>query len=334
MIDLNNIIDLYCNKGISICGISKLLTLSSWTITKLLKENNIEIINKRSIPACSDTEIIDSYNDGLSITKISKKFKTNRSRVSRVLLKNGIEIINKQNRTKFNSSVFDVIDTEEKSYWLGFIFADGSISKFSQNSKNRYQFEISLKLSDKNHLEKFNKFMEYEGVNLKIKNSKLGKSVRWVINNKHLWETLNSLGCIPNKSLKLEFPKMEIFKEPKLVFDFIRGYFDGDGCISYTYSDKNKNNIKPLISILGTEKFLKTLQNHLGGLGKINKHKNIFNLRLSTNDSRKFFELIYLNPTIFLERKYKRIDYFKSDCRSKQKWLEILANEIEEDDKR
>lgn len=26
--------------------------------------------------------------------------------------------------------------------------------------------------------------------------------------------------------------------------------------------------------------------------------------------------------------------FFKSNCRSKQKWLEILANEIEEDDKR
>ena len=29
-----------------------------------------------------------------------------------------------------------------------------------------------------------------------------------------------------------------------------------------------------------------------------------------------------------------KVDYFKSDCRSKQKWLEILADEIEEDDKR
>lgn len=29
-----------------------------------------------------------------------------------------------------------------------------------------------------------------------------------------------------------------------------------------------------------------------------------------------------------------QVDYFKLDCRSKQKWLEILANEIEEDDKR
>ena len=41
---------------------------------------------------------------------------------------------------------FKVIDTEEKAYWLGFIYADGSIS--SQPLKNltrkNYNFEISL----------------------------------------------------------------------------------------------------------------------------------------------------------------------------------------------
>ena len=70
-----------------------------------------------------------------------------------ILQENGIEVINYQNLTKFNENVFDSIDTEEKAYWLGFIFADGYIS-LKGNS-----FELSLKGSDSEHLDKFNKFM-------------------------------------------------------------------------------------------------------------------------------------------------------------------------------
>lgn len=120
-----------------------------------------------------------------------------------------MEIINKQNRVKFNEHIFDVIDTEEKAYWLGFIFADGSISSnpIKGEKKARYVFEISLKGDDSYHLEKFNKFMEYDGNNVKVSNSKCGgklfKRCRWMIANKHLWETLNSYGCVPNKSLTL-----------------------------------------------------------------------------------------------------------------------------------
>jgi len=32
-------------------------------------------------------------------------------------------------KLEFNDRFFDVIDTEQKAYWLGFIFAEGSIKK-------------------------------------------------------------------------------------------------------------------------------------------------------------------------------------------------------------
>lgn len=34
---------------------------------------------------------------------------------------------------------------------------------------------------------------------------------RWEIVNKHLWNTLNNLGCTPRKSLTLKFPSLSIF---------------------------------------------------------------------------------------------------------------------------
>lgn len=80
----------------------------------------------------------------------------------------GITIVNKQNMCKFNEHIFDNIDTEEKAYWLGFIFADGYIS--SLNAKYKNVFELSLSIKDLNHIKKFNSFMEYNGENTYLDN--------------------------------------------------------------------------------------------------------------------------------------------------------------------
>lgn len=99
------------------------------------------------------TPIIEDYNNGLSLTLLAKKYNVNRHTLSRYFKISNIKVINKQNETKFNENIFDVIDSEEKAYWLGFLFADGYIS----SSKNT--IELSLALKDKEHLEKFAKFM-------------------------------------------------------------------------------------------------------------------------------------------------------------------------------
>ena len=324
-----NIIDLY-KKGFSINEIHNYLNVSKEKIRKILKSNNIIIVNKQNIPNCSNEDILKLYKSGVSITKISKKFKTDRTRISKILVKNGIIIENFQNKTKFDEHIFDIIDTEEKAYWLGFIFADGYISSspLDPNKKSRYNFELSLKLSDRTHLNKFNKFMKYNGDNIKLDNKR--KRCRWSIVNKHLWITLNNLGCIPNKSLVLKFPDKNIFKSLDLIIHFIRGYFDGDGCISYGFSDKNKTNVIPVCLILGTKDFLSELSLQIGKIGRLRKTKNIYALYFSKNQTINFLNKIYFNSSIYLDRKFKRSEFFITNCRSNQKWLELLAKEIEE----
>ena len=56
--------------------------------------------------------------------------------------------------------------------------------------------------------------------------------------NKHFKERLIELGVAPNKSLVLTFPDLKIFEEENLVYDFIRGYVDGDGCLTFSYNGR------------------------------------------------------------------------------------------------
>lgn len=212
-----------------------------------------------------------------------------------------------------NYNYFDSIDTEEKAYWLGFIFADGNISKSERMYKGKlkrgnYRFELSLKAEDKYHLEKFAKVI---GFNKEVKTSKATNRTnrcRLYFNNKHLWTILNSYGCTPNKSLTLTFPKLEIFLNKELIKHFIRGYIDGDGSICY----RNAAHTDFQLRILGTENFLTTLQQQLP-LEKQNKlHKDINIFELCFNGSRGLYvcNYLYKNSNIYLDRKYSRyIEY-------------------------
>lgn len=177
----------------------------------------------------------------MSLTKIAKLFNTNRDTLSKHLKKAGYTVVNNQNKLKFNENVFDEINTEEKAYWLGFMYADGYIdsSPLDPDKKSTYKVELSLSEYDIEHLYKFNKFMQHEDNNVKVGKVKAKDKeyyrCRWGIANKHLWSSLNNLGCTPRKSLTLQFPNISIFSNDNLIVPFIRGYFDGDGCLTYSY---------------------------------------------------------------------------------------------------
>lgn len=219
-----------------------------------------------------------------------------------------------KSRTIFDKNIFDTIDTEEKAYWLGFIYADGNISSHKEGVKKRYSFELSLSNNDINHLKKFKEFIKS---NKELKVSTAGNLYKYLrcricISNKHLWNVLNSYGCVPKKSLTLKFPKISIFFSKDLIRHFIRGYFDGDGCISYN----NKSHTEMSISLLGTKDFLEELQRNLPleKENKIYKEKNKKVYQLSFQRSRGIYILNYLykDAKIYLDRKYKR---YKEYCR-------------------
>ena len=258
------------------------------------KEQKQQIIN------IALQEYLDTPEKQRSLTKIGEKYGVKRQTLSKYLKERGHEVINQQNRCRINENVFNIIDTEDKAYWLGFIFADGNIS----SEGNR--FEINLALKDLNHMIKLKNFLEYEE-DIRIETHGESACCRLAVRNLNLWNNLNDKGCTPRKSLTLQFPKKEIFKSPDLIKHFLRGYSDGDGSLGIYLQ---KNTLSERISFLGTKEFLAEFQIYLGINGYLrNKstftYKNeAFELKYAAKKARQVAKLLYNNATIYLDRKY------------------------------
>lgn len=291
-------------KGYSITKIQHYLKISDTTISKYLKSKG-EIIKNKEYYDSLFKEAMDKYNEGqLSLTYVSEMYGIDRHALSRYFKKNGIKIPTSQSSPNIDENIFDEIDTEEKAYWLGFIYADGYISSRSNETRNGYKFELTSSLKDKNHMLKFAKFISFKNKVI-IDNYRC----RILFGNKHIWNTLNNYGCTPRKSLTLKFPNKNIFKSKDLIRHFIRGYCDGDGCLSW----RNKEHTIPHLSILGTEEFLNTIQINTNHDKILKVHKDnrcgensVRSLTYTGKTAKKISKFLYDNSNIYLDRKYKK----------------------------
>ena len=155
---------------------------------------------------------------------------------------------------------FDNIDSEEKAYFLGILFSDGT------NSLKDTEISLRLNEDDFEILEKLNNLIQpTKPIGFIPKKSSNHKNQRRLtINSKKISYRLNELGMMPNKTFKLEYP---ICFNNNLHCHFIRGYFDGDGYVGY-----NVTNGESQISFTGTESIILSIQDILikgCGLGLI-----------------------------------------------------------------
>lgn len=216
-----------------------------------------------------------------------------------------INFLNESGKMKkytYNLNYFKDIDTNDKAYWLGFIYADGNITK------DRHYLKIDLATKDKNLLYKF--VQSIQG-NCQIKDYIRGKQLysRIKLSQAGFGDHLIEKGVVPNKSLILTFPAENIVKKD-LQKDFIRGYFDGDGCISYKeYIRETVIYRNSYLSILGIYEFLSTLSKILPTnnfrITHATKNSNSYKYIVTNRkDIRRIFDFLYDKDSIYLERKF------------------------------
>jgi intein/homing endonuclease len=207
---------------------------------------------------------------------------------------------------KYNiyKNLMDKIDTEEKAYWLGFFYAD------AYNNEKCGRVVVELQEQDEKHLVKCAHFFGQPRKPFKqLKNGGKYIAYRLELNSKHLTKSLASLGCHQTKSFSITFPA---WMPKNLIRHFVRGYFDGDGCI-YTHQDQLG------VLIVSTKEMLESiafLLAKIGVKGHISHPEKYTNntYRLDFGGSRqvkKFCDWIYKDAEIYLDRKY---DLFKSYC--------------------
>lgn len=244
-----------------------------------------------------DSKIIKMYKSNISIKDIVLLCNVSLSYIDRLLKRNNIKRERKtgpRNKIYVNEKYFLSIDTGEKAYWLGFIFADGC----TQIRNGSYSFELAIKKDDIKHLYKFKKCINS---NHSITRSQNCYRIRIV--RKEFVENLIKLGAVPDKTFKLEWPIID----KKFTRDFIRGYIDGDGCWGL-------NNGQLYFSILGAskpfiEKFIEILNNECCISMKIKKRKyeNVYrSYCYNRQDCAKIYNYLYYDKCICLERKFKK----------------------------
>lgn len=292
------VIDKY-NTGLTCRKIAKELNLVHGTISTILKRNGIapRLYNRSKLSFDNEKELINLYLiKPESLSKISKKYNVSLSCIRNALIKNNVKIREKLGSNRIYSldeTFFDVINTEEKAYILGFLYADGY-----NNGKSG--FVLNLQYRDKEILEKIKKCLKYTGPLGLAKVTKHKQSVLF-ISSKKLSQRLTELGCHRKKSLNLLFPNESIISESFLTH-FIRGYMDGDGCIR-TDNKKQGN-----VSFIGSCNFINTLQSifikKFDICGNVRKRNKVKEFTIGgQKQSLCILNWLYKDSTIYLQRK-------------------------------
>lgn len=183
------------------------------------------------------------------------------------------------------------------AYLLGFWYADGCIY-------GGKMFDITVHAKDKYIIKKFAEELSYDGP---IKDYVDRQAARINFCCKVIYNDLISLGGTERKSLTLTFPT-DIVPEEYLS-DFIRGYFDGDGCVCLVKGGRINTSF-----CSGSKKFLDELLLILkekAGIQGGSYDPSSKTIRFGKKDSLKLYLFMYKNnPELFLLRKKEKFKKF------------------------
>lgn len=246
-------------------------------------------------------------------------------------------------RSKTYDDFFNVIDSEIKAYLLGFFIADGNIS-MNARCVNSYKFGITLTESDgyvvkwyRDNICPERTITHYHSAN-GAKDRKPVYAISWTSTAmKEYFETIYNI--VPRKTFDLEFvfPFDKIPKE--YIWDFIRGFFDGDGQISYN----DTSHVSTFALYATSYKFLEQIgsffEKEFGVEMRIEGTKKskmiLYCLRFNAhyNKQKFYFELynkFYVNKQYYLTRKEEKLKkYLMFKYRVNQEDFERLFDNVE-----
>lgn len=263
-----------------------------------------------TIPDNERKVILDAYASGSTMKESSALFGYPKSACEWLLKDEGLTARKTQSNARrytVDETFFDVIDTQEKAYWLGFLLADGCIFQVKGQPPNGVI--LGLASVDREHLEKFKKALLSDHVIRHVaqkpsKNSAVQKIHHCDVVNvysRKLAKRLTERGVVPAKSLVavpyLDFPE-EFHRH------YWRGVVEGDGSIIFSGRAWK-------IGLSGSEAVVEGFRSFLLGEGvkteaQVRPSRSIFCFATAgSRVTKQIGELLWGDATIYLDRKYE-----------------------------
>ena len=221
------IVRLYTNQKLSCKKVAEAVGTNVATVFNVLKRNNIETRTKGGIEELPLNELVKRYKEGASICALAKEYDVTDHTICNYLEKAGVSRDNLYHNLTLDRTYFSVIDTYDKAYFLGLMYTDGNVGRYT-NSVN-----ITLEVQDAYLLRLFNDKIHNENpLSISKRMTRKGKdSITAVAHFKSedVKVDLIHLQVVPNKTY--EYTEKPPAIREDLEHHFIRGLIEGDGSI-------------------------------------------------------------------------------------------------------
>lgn len=193
----------------------------------------------------------------------------------------------------------------DMAYVLGVVCADGCLVEHG----NGYHC-LNITSKDLSWLQRLQFTLQAE--------QKIGlkrRAYQLQIRNQTLYRSLLGLGLTPRKSKTLQMPSIP----PEVFPDFVRGYFDGDGCVMVWREKRWQHGWQLRVTFAsGSLAFLEALRSRLSaeaalGWGSLRFGARAYCLQYTIEDSLRLYDFIYCGgrSTLYLARKRERFERFR-----------------------
>jgi hypothetical protein len=228
---------------------------------------------------------------GNTRAKIAEVFEIPEWKLKKVIAKNGWGT---KKRVINNEQAF-LNYSEDSCYWAGFIAADGCMTGGV--------LKIMLHYDDTSHLKKFKQFVQSSHT-ISSNTDKYYRSEIGFKNSQIREDLIGNFNITPNKSLTYKLPNIP----EKWFKHFLRGYFDGDGCICESFSNRASITATLYTTITGSNSLIESvysrLTSTLGITGTIQQKPSVKIIKYNTNASIRLLDYLYADSSIYLDRKY------------------------------
>lgn len=251
-----------------------------------------------------EQKIISDYNSKTMLIKdICSKYNISTYIFNKILKKNQIKkydprFLYPQNQRKYPlNEDFFMTQSHNMAYVLGILASDGTVRK------NSNEIKLTLAATDEDYLKQLHDLIGGRPIK-KYEDSKGYKNVTWSFSSKKIKNELSKYYIVSNKTYTMKFPK-EL--EEKYWIDFIRGYFDGDGCISTAGPHAIRWQL-----CSKTKEILETIVDYFEkkyNISKVSIYKRqdgLYYFQYSSIATRAIYKVLYYENCLYLPRKKEK----------------------------